>query len=631
MSNDAVLGRRVMTADVSGLEVRALALAAVAWIAADLGPSAFGHPTVAAVAAVLVVVGFRRRTFVPLACGVFCLLAFLGASATAAYRPLTAGPVDAVVTVVGDPEPVGLGWRVDVRLPDGRRAEAVAFGPTGWDLSTVSVGQTHHLVGVGGPPGAGDWYRVRHIAGRVSVKELRPVAAAGPVWAVTETVRSIIVAGGATMSDRHRALYLGLVIGDDRFQPFGQQLNFRNAGLTHLLAVSGQNVAFVLAVARGPLQLLGRRQRLAVSVAVLVVFALVTRMEPSVMRATAAALLAVWTAATGRQRSGLVILSLAVIGVLCVDPFLADSVGFQLSVAASLGILLLVPLIQRRLPGPTWFAAPAATTLAAQIGVAPVLTAYFGPISIVSVPANLAAGWAAAAVMTLGLTVGIVAGIAPEPIAAAVQTPTVLLLRWLDWVAAVAGRSNLPRLGPLALTMVVAALVMAGPHQPGSVGSRPRVPMRRVVGCGLAFVLLVSAWPPTPRHPLRCGPGMSWYPAAGSEPAEIASRPTAEPGARSVLVIEPEAARRTLVSCLDHGIRDADVVVAVRGDRRTAELVSAVGEVMRTGTVVAPPQHRIVGATRLQEPLDLRAGDVRVTVVPASDDRLVVDVIPVGS
>ena len=601
-------------------------------------------------AAVLVAVGLRRRTFPPLACGVFCLLAFLGATAQAGYRPLTSGPVDAVVTVVGDPEPIGAGWRADVRLPDGRRVEATAFGPTGWDLSNVSVGEAHHVVGHGRPPGAGDWYRVRHIAGRVSVTQLRPVADPGLLWAVPETVRSVVVAGGATMSDRHRALYLGLVIGDDRFQPLGQQLNFRNAGLTHLLAVSGQNVAFVLAVARAPLQLIGRRRRLLVSVAVLLVFALVTRMEPSVMRATAAALLAVWSAATGRQRSGLVILSLAVIGVLCVDPFLADSVGFQLSVAASLGILLLVPLIQRRLPGPTWFTNPAATTLAAQIGVAPVLTAYFGPISIVSIPANLAAGWAAAAVMTLGLTAGIVAGVAPDPVAAVVQTPTVLLLRWLDWVALVAGRSHLPRLGSFGLTALAAALAMAGPGRATDGGRVAPSGRRRVVGLGVAAVLLVSAWPATPQQPLQCGAGLMWFPRDRSGPAgnlvlagdvaPVASvtpnlsaavaTPTTGAAAVSVLVIEQEAGRWSLESCLDSGVRHADVVVALRGDRRTAELVGAAGEVMRTGLVVAPPQHRIIGARRLTAPLTLVAGDVRLTVSPVADDRLTVDVVPAG-
>ena len=53
-------------------------------------------------------------------------------------------------------------------------------------------------------------------------------------------------------SERARSLYTGLVIGDDREQPADLADAFRGAGLTHLLAVSGQNVAFALALA-GPL------------------------------------------------------------------------------------------------------------------------------------------------------------------------------------------------------------------------------------------------------------------------------------------------------------------------------------------------------------------------------------------
>ena len=70
-------------------------------------------------------------------------------------------------------------------------------------------------------------------------------------------------------------------------------------------------------------------------------FALITRFEPSVLRASAMAAVAVTATTLGRDSSSLRLLALAVGGLVLVDPFLVHSVGFQLSVAACVGIVLL--------------------------------------------------------------------------------------------------------------------------------------------------------------------------------------------------------------------------------------------------------------------------------------------------
>ena len=352
------------------------------------------------------------------------------------------------------------------------------------------------------------------------------------------------------------------------------------------------------------------------------------------MRATAAALLAVWAGASGRQRSGVIILSLAVIGVLCLDPFLVDSVGFQLSVAASLGILLFGPGIEQRLPGPGWFGAPVATTLSAQIGVSPVLSAYFGPVSVLSIPANLLAGWAAALVMTLGLTVGVAAGMMPEPLAAVLQAPTVALLRWLDWVALVGGRTLAPRFGTVGLVVLTVAALLAGPQrrQPGLAVAPERPRWLRAAALVVVVALFASTWPVAPSEPVQCGPDVTWYPG-GSSSSDLATTSSASPSTdgsanRSVLVLGPGAYGRAIEDCLDRGIRHADLVIAQRGSRRTGELVAAVRETMATGQVLAPPQHRVVGATRLLEATTVAAGETRLSVTPEGGDRLVVTRLP---
>ena len=70
---------------------------------------------------------------------------------------------------------------------------------------------------------------------------------------------------------------------------------------------------------------------------------------------------------------------------------LPHSVGFQLSVGASLGLALLAGPISARLPGPRWLAESVGITVAAQLGVAPVLTSTFGGMPLVTLVANLLA------------------------------------------------------------------------------------------------------------------------------------------------------------------------------------------------------------------------------------------------
>ena len=122
--------------------------------------------------------------------------------------------------------------------------------------------------------------------------------------------------------------------------------------------------------------------------------------------------LAVTASTLGRQISPIRLLALAVAALVLVDPFLVDSVGFRLSVGASLGIVLFAPSLGRSLPGPAPFAEALAVTLAAQVGVAPVMLASFGELPVAAVPANLLAVPVAGLVMVWGLGAGLAAGVA---------------------------------------------------------------------------------------------------------------------------------------------------------------------------------------------------------------------------
>ncbi len=537
--------------------------------------------------------------------GLALLVGHLGARADDRYEPLSAGPLDETVVVLDAAEPIGsAGWRIELRLPDRSRVEATAYGQAGVELARASVGDR---LAVGGrllPVGQRPWLRTRHIEGRASLDRVEVRSGPSVGLALVEGVRDRVVAGGHVLDERPRALYLGLVLGDDRFQPFGQRLRFREAGLTHLLAVSGQNLAFVLAAAGPLIRRVGRRTRIPLVAVILVLFALMTRLEPSVLRATATAALALWSSWSrppDEQRistRGLGHLSLAVVVLLAIDPFLVDSIGFQLSVAASGGIVLLRPALARRLPGPEFIVEPLATTLAAQAGVAPIIVHYFGPFSLAAIPANLAAGWAAGLVMVWGMTVGLVAGVLPDVVAAVVQAPVRLRLWWLELVAAFGAAIPAPRPGLVGLAGL-GALGLLGSR----LGSQPRT-ATAVVAAGL---ILAASMPAAPDQSITCGRGITWYPGGRHR--------------SSALVISPAASEGSVDDCLGRGIRGATVVVLERGDRRTGALAAGLREVLDVERVLAPPQHMVREATRQVEPFRVVTGAGVLDVFPSDDGR----------
>ena len=446
---------------------------------------------------------------------VAALLVLVSGRAHHALDELAAPPPEQVsgrAQLASDPESGRFGTRAVVRL-GGRRYLAEFPREATAMLADSLTGEHLQLRGRtaplrSAPPG---WVRAEHLAGRLSVESVAPVGTAAPWFRVANGLHRTLGAGARSFSEDRRPLYLGLVVGDDRDGSELTEHRFRASGLAHLLAVSGQNVAFVLAVAAPVLVRLGRWPRTVAAVAVLVVFVLVTRADPSVLRAGVMAAIAVLAAATGRVAPGTRILGLTVVALMAVDPLLVHSIGFRLSVCATAGLLVLTRPIAQRLPGPAWLTVPAGVTLAAQVATAPVLLAFTGVVPTVATIANLLAGPAAGLVMMLGVSVGLLAGLVREPVAEVLQLPARALVGWIDIVATAASRSGAPVLTPAqtvgAVVLVSAALVVSSPsrsvrrteHGEPHRRERQRPPRRSaptvlgVLGCVAATVAL--CWP----------------------------------------------------------------------------------------------------------------------------------------
>ena len=581
-------------------EAQTVAMAGLCWVGASLPWFAGAlRPLPMAAGVVGVTVGFALGRPWVVVVAVAALALWLGYRSDQDFQPVSAGHMAAEVTLITDPRPFAMGVRCRVRTTDGTRLDASAFGANAAALGGLKAGDRVTVEGSVTPLDKSKWAKSNHLKGRLSISEVRNSRASTGLRRGAEWVRDKVTEGADPVSEHYQPLYLGLVVGDDRFQTEAQKARFRAAGLTHLLAVSGQNVAFVLAVGAPLIRSFGRRTRLVVVISVLVLFAVVTRMEPSVIRATVTAGLATAATLSGHPQSGLRLLALAVSSLLIIDPLLVNSVGFQLSVAASAGILLIGPLISARLPGPSALVEPFSITVAAQLGVLPLLLTYFGPVSLGSIPANLVAGWVAGLIMMWGLTVGVVAGMLPDPIGAIAQLPADLGLWWLDSVAATVPRLALPRFG--AIEFLIAACLGGAIWALG--GSRRLWGRPRLFLTVPIVVLLVVSVPTPPTEPVGLGGGY-WIPS--SEDSRNVSVLVVEQGARSELLDEILARR----------ITEVDVMVAESGTRRQASIVRAVHSLVDAEILLAPPQHQVLGATRLTESLHLPVSGGYLEIVP---------------
>lgn len=436
------------------------------WLSAAAGAIGASRPLGGPmwVGAVAIVLGLSsRRRAVVLAAVAFACSVFAG-NAIDGLRPLPPGDWVGAVTLVTDPTVRAGATVVDATTSEGR-VECVAFGATGRLLAEQSAGARVLVEGAIGALSRPSSARARHVRARLTVRSTRVIGRTP--WSVpVDALRSVVLSGARPLPSQQRPVYGGFVLGDDRGRSDEITRWFEAAGLSHLLVVSGENVVFVLLVASPLLQRLGPRPRLASTMALLLLFAAMTRFEPSILRATAMALVVAMSISSGRRVGGRVSLGLAVTGLLLVDPLLVHSLGFLLSVAASAGIVLLAPMIERRLPGPRRLRVVLAVTIAAQVGVAPLAVPAFGPLPLVALPANVLAEPVAGLVMMWGCTGGVVAGLVGGPVATVLQWPTRAGLWWIITVARVADSMpdvgiDLPILAASVASTVLVVLVHA--------------------------------------------------------------------------------------------------------------------------------------------------------------------------
>ncbi|MEX2275129.1 MAG: ComEC/Rec2 family competence protein [Actinomycetota bacterium] len=400
----------------------------------------------------------------------------------------------------------------------------------------------------------------------------------------------------ALLPQREAGLLMGLALGDDADLDPALERDFDAAGLGHLLVASGGNVVMVLAPALwfAGLLRLPPKARFVLGVGVVSWVVLVTGGEPSVLRAGVMAGFGLLGAVSGRPRSGAALVGGAVLTLLVLDPWLVWSIGFQLSVAATVGLVALATPIADRLsllPHP--LALAAGTTLAAQLGVTPVLLFHFREVPGTTVAANLAAFGLVAPSMLLGSGAA-AAHLVWEPLGRAIVPFALVPIRGLEFVADRSAKAPIPTLAsgggvPVLVLGTVAVLAIAWRLRSGRRFSRTAVLCAIVIAPTFAWWVALGAGPPDDGLEVR------FFDVGQGDAALVSS-----PGGARVLIDGGPDTDEVATDLATLGVRRLDLVVASHPHADHIVGLPAVLARFKVGTVLEPGCPDQEGALRPQ-------------------------------
>jgi len=390
------------------------------------------------------------------------------------------------------------------RLPAAGRVQLTVYGelalPLGETQRLLVDAQLHRPIGFRNP-GSFDYpAHLRRegilLVGHARADRITALTPDAPPWPVA-VKRWAVGVIAARLPETSAALLAGLLLGERSALPREIDGSFRRAGVYHILAVSGFNVALLAGSVFGGLAMAGvpRRGAAGAAAVVLVGFALVVGGQPSVLRATVMGLLLLAALLLDRESQLPNALALAVLALLLWRPGDLWEPGFQLSFAATAGIVYLGPGITGRLiarGAPAWLAAAVAVSLGAQAAVTPLMLTHFNQLSLIGVAANLLVVPLAAVATTLGM-LALLVELAPGALAALLFHALWLVLIGLRVVVSAAAALpaamvHLPAPSAAAALAWYGALLFA----PGMAASRR---VRAVVGTLAVLVAGLSIWP----------------------------------------------------------------------------------------------------------------------------------------
>jgi competence protein ComEC len=436
------------------------------------------------------------------------------------------------------------------------------------------------------------------------------------------------------------ALARGFVLGqDDRIDPATRE-DFRRSGLAHLLAVSGQNVMLLCLLAWPFMALAGLplRARLLALLALIAVYVPVAGAGPSIQRAAVMGGAGLVATLASRPGSRSLALLLAAVLTLALNPLAAGDVGWQLSFAAVVGILLWCGRLASLLAGGADRGSPSraladgiAITVSATVATAPLMAHHFDSVSVAALPANLLALPAVAPAMWLGM---LSAGLAQLPwipveplnwLNALCLGFIAQVARWLGspgWAQVDLGLgSPLHVAAAYALLIGMAEPALAAAARRSGLRRRPAIPRRALAAAVGAAALLLAA-------PALRGP------ATGGDQDSLVVR-VLDAGQGDAILLDPPEGKAVLVDTGppeggvarrlgELGVGSLGGLVITHADSDHAGAIAEVLHAARADRVLmARPSTEPLGAAasagvptgRLVEGGELRSGELRLSAL----------------
>lgn len=246
----------------------------------------------------------------------------------------------------------------------------------------------------------------------------------------------------SALPEREAGLLTGLLIGDTDGIAAEDELSLRIAGLSHLVAVSGLHVGFLVAFCY---LIFGRRLGTYLSIPLILLFVPIAGASPSVIRAAVMYLIAAGAFITRREANTLNSLFAALALLLLQNPYAIAGLSLQLSFSATLGLVLFAGKMQAMLLHPfrtcpkmlrklvAVLVGALSCTVCATLFTAPILLSSFGYVSVLSVLSNLLVVGVTAVCFIAGFLLCIAAAVCPPavPLLAAVTQPPLAYILWV--------------------------------------------------------------------------------------------------------------------------------------------------------------------------------------------------------
>ncbi len=483
--------------------------------------------------------------------------------------------------------------------------------PRGAEPAVGAVVRVSGTIGPAARAGSPDWWRAwlrrTGIAARMDAVRVERVAWRGGPWGARDALRRWAqdnVAAG--LAGDRAAMVRGMALGGGEALSERAAQRMRDAGLWHLLAVSGQNVAVIGIGVMAALAAAGitRTRRVGAAGAAMLAYCLACDGGASVLRAGLMGAIGLAADLRGGRRAPWNALLVALAAMLVLDPLAIGDPGLQLSFAAVAGLFAISPPVGEWLRGymPGRAADLVGQSAGAGLATAPVLAAGFGSVSVVGLLANLVAVPIAGPVVVVSM-LGVVGHAALAPIGVALAWLAGLGASVILGVAALAAAipgavQPVPAWGALPLAVVAALPPVAWrwlrriPAAPashaGGAGRGPRNVHRAAMGAGCVAAIVLLALPfmrgcglPVPPP----GPALRMLDVGQGAAVALRDGPRVEVLVDAGPPGDPPAVMQGLARA---GARSVGTLVLSHGSSDHAGGAEAVLRGMRVGRVVLP-------------------------------------------